>query len=374
MANQEHLLSPTTYLGKEGFIKRWNYPLGLFTHVLGQLPQISEEKTRADVSWEIDRYWLQRRSPNAIKTLRYLSKTLQIAANVYPDLNRKGDVVLDKQQPSLNETISETIKRLQFLFLFTTKLPNAILSCISGGSMSYGRFFNVRGGVDSSDLDLILVYENGAETELNADTILPKDIGFDPEDSRLLNERLQKFAEMTKEGKAQVISQKCSIVSQDFDVSMHIMSRSTFYDLILYGVVADLKCGKDIDRRLLDYKPKPFKHQVMRQQDFYGDVHEFYADEQALNGGVTATEVISNIPAYAISSGHFVPGMYQNLISPRFEFEPFSATKISAAVMLYWSLMNDLQSEYKEKNPSASVLKSHIRYKIFSPRLKKEYE
>jgi hypothetical protein len=179
---------------------------------------------------------------------------------------------------------------------------------------------------------------------------------------------------MTREGKAQVLSQKSSIADQGFDVSMHIMSRKTFYDSILYGVVADLKNGQDIDRRLLDYKPKPFKHRVMRQRDFHGDVHEFSADEVALNGGVTDDEVISNIPAYAIRSGQFVPGMYQNLISPRFEFEPFSSTKISSAVMLYWSLMHDLQSEYQAKNPRASVLKSHVRYEIFSPRLKKEHE
>lgn len=306
--------------------------------------------------------------------MSYLSKALQLTATIYPDLNKKGEVKLGKQQPSLNETIAETIKRLQFLFQFTAQLPNAVLSCISGGSMSYGRFYNVRGGEDSSDLDLILVYENGAETELSAETILPSEIGFNPEDAYLLNERIGKFVDMTREGKAQVLSQKSSITGQDFDVSMHIMSRKTFYDFTLYGLVADLKSGQNIDRRLLDYKPKPFKHQLMRQQDFHGNVHEFSADEEVLNGGVTETEVISNIPAYAIRDGHFVPGMYQNLISPRFEFEPFSSTRISSAVMLYWSLMHDLQSEYRAKNPRASVLKSHIRYEIFSPRLKKEHE
>lgn len=240
--------------------------------------------------------------------------------------------------------------------------------------MSYGRFYNVRGGEDSSDLDLILVYENGTEAELRAETILPSEIGFDPEDARLLNERIGKYVEMVREGKAQVLSQKSSVAGQGFDVSMHIMSRRTFYESILYGVIADLKAGQDTDRRLLDYKPKPFKHQVMKQQDFHGYIHEFSADEKPLSGGVTETEVISKIPAYAIRSGHFVPGMYQNLISPRFEFEPFSSTKISSAVMLYWSLMHDLQNEYQAKNPRASVLKSHIRYEIFSPRLKKEHE
>lgn len=89
MASQEHLLSPTTYLEKEGFIKRWNYPLGLFTHVLGHVPRIGDEETKADISWEIDRYWLQRRSPNALKTLSFLSSSLQLAAHIYQDLDKK---------------------------------------------------------------------------------------------------------------------------------------------------------------------------------------------------------------------------------------------------------------------------------------------
>src|SRR5690606_7485706 len=114
------------------------------------------------------------------------------------------------------------IKRLKFLFELTTQLPSPVLSCISGGSMSYGRFYNVRGGEDSSDLDLILVYENESEAALNAATILPKEIGFDPEDSRLLDERIHKYVEMAREGKAQVLSQKSSVAGQDFDVSMHI--------------------------------------------------------------------------------------------------------------------------------------------------------
>lgn len=373
MSKQEHLLSPTTYLERPGLIERWSYPLGIFSHVISQSGNVSNPSVRSALAWEIDQYWLQRRSPNSLKTLSYLSNLLKVVAKFNPNLVEKGEEVIGKQQPSFTEAISETIARLKFLFIFTEQLPAAVLSCISGGSMSYGRFYNVRGGENPSDLDLILVYENEQEANLTATNILPPELGFDPEQTRLLQERIGKFIDLKKNGRADVLSQKASIADQGFDVSMHMMDRKTFYESVLYGVFADLKQGADVDRRLLDYKPKPFKHQVMRQRNFNGDIEEFGADEVSIHDAVEPSEVISSIPAYAIRSGLLVPGMYQNLISPRFEFEPFTSPKISSVVMLYWTLMKDLQEEYRKDNPEASVLKSHIRYDIFSADLKEAY-
>lgn len=240
--------------------------------------------------------------------------------------------------------------------------------------MSYGRFYNVRGGDDPSDLDLIIVYENGSENELKADSILPQKLGFQEDDTRLLQERIRKFTELGKNGKAQVLSQKSHLPEYGFDVSMHIMCRKVFYESTIYGVVSDLKSGSDVDRRLLDYKPNPFKHSIMRQRDFMGGIHEFSADEMQLSNGVRSSEVISQIPAYSIRRGYFIPGMYHNLISPRFEFEPFTSPTVSSAVTMYWSLMHDLQAEYRLQEPSSSVIKSHIRYDLFSPNLKRLYE
>jgi hypothetical protein len=62
-------------------------------------------------------------------------------------------------------------------------------------------------------------------------------------------------------------------------------------------VVHDVKTGEDVEKRLLDYKPQPFKHRTMKQRDFYGNEHHFEADEAPVMGGVTEQEVISRIPA-----------------------------------------------------------------------------
>jgi len=241
-------------------------------------------------------------------------------------------------------------------------------------SMSYGRFFNVRAGEDPSDLDLIIVYENENESELKPTDILPIELGFEEEDQKLLAERLKFFADLKKSKLATVISQKSPIRSLGFEVSMHIMDRETFYHSTLFGVKSDLALGDDVDRRLLDYKPQPFKHQNMIQKDFLGRDYSFPANEEKLAHSVKENEVIAQIPAYAIRDGWFVPGMYHNLVSPRFEFEPLTSPKVSSAVIMYWAMMHDLQDFYRKGNPNASVLKSHIRYPIFSSILRNNYE
>lgn len=240
--------------------------------------------------------------------------------------------------------------------------------------MSYGRFYNVRGGKNPSDLDLILVYKDGEETELVSTRIMPLSLGFDSEAAQLFSERVKKFAEIRKAGKANVLSQKSHIRNQNFDVSLHIMNRATLHYCTIGGTLVDLRSGESVDRRVADYKPQPFKHQIMEQRDFLGGKHEFCANEVPLVDGVGENEVISNIPAYAIRNGMFIPGMYMNLISPRFELEPFSAVSAALLVQACSHMMHGLQAEYRKSNSSASILKSHPRYELFSPKLKEKYE
>lgn len=357
----------------DGLIKRWSSPLALYAYAFQQLPHMSNPQVRANLSWEADRYWLNRRSDNSLKTLQGLAAILKVVSTRYPDINKKGEVILGKPQPSLIESIGETIKRLRFLQKYVTELPDPIISCISGGSMSYGRFFNVRGGKDPSDLDLILVFEPNRIGELHAEDIAPVELGFKEEDVKVFEERLRIFQELLSKGKAQVMSQKTDLPQRGFSVSMHIMGRDTFNQSMVHGPTKDVQIGQDTDTRVVDYKPEPFKHQVMMQRDFHGEPHGFMADETPLKGGLTSEEVTSRLPSNAIIKGNYVPGIYQNLVSPRFEFEPLTSNKISAAVTMYWAFMMDLASLARAADPNASILKSHSRYPLFSPGLIQYY-
>lgn len=353
----------------DGIIKRWSYPLGLFVYALQQLPHISDPQVRAKLSWEVDRYWLDRRTNNSLLTLQGLTTTLKTLSGPYPDINKKGDVILGKPQPSLIETMEETLKRLKFLQRYLPELPNSIISCISGGSMSYGRFYNVRGGADPSDLDLILVYEPSKIDELSAHRLLPVELGFNEDDVRALQERLLIFKDLVGQGKAHVLSQKTDLPLLGFSTSMHIMGRDIFNSSMIYNPASDVASKKNIDARVLDYKPHPFKYQEIIQRDFHGNPYTFNPNEISLKDGITDREVVSQIPSHAIVNGNYVPGIYQNLVSPRFESEPLTSKKIEAAVTMYWAFMMDLAKAAKVTDPNASILKSHIRYPIFSPQL-----
>jgi len=358
----------------DGIIKRWSYPYGLFSFALQQLPHVSDPKVRARLGWEVDRYWLDRRSSNSLMTLQGLTTMLKALSGLYPDVNTKGDVLLGKCQPSLIETMEETLKRLKFLQEYVSELPSSVLSCVSGGSMSYGRFYNVRGGEAPSDLDLILVYEPSKIGDLTAQTLLPAKLGYKEEDTRMFQERLRVFKELVSQGKAQVFSQSVDLPARGFSVAMHIMGRDVFNNSMVYDPVSDVRSKKDVDSRVLDYKPKPFKYQEITQRDFHGNPYVFNPNETTLGVGVTGQEVISRIPSHAIVNGNYVPGIYQNLVSPRFEFEPLTSKMISAAVTMYWAFMMDLANTVRITDPKASILKSHIRYPIFSCELVNYYE
>lgn len=355
-------------------IKRWAYPVGLLTYTAMSLPHIHEQGTRAKVAWEMDKYWRERGSKNSILTLKGVGGMFKVLQKSFPGLTEQGEVKLGKQQPSLLESTEATIKRMDFLYRYVNTLHDPCISVISGGSMSYGRFYNVREGEDPSDLDLIVVYNDGQEDQLSADQIMPEELGFTSDESALLQERIQYFLELNRDHEADVLSHKADVTKEGFGVSMHIMSAETFENMMVIEPNLDVRLGNNVTKRLRDYKPTPFKHQSVRLQDFHGEPQFFSVDEERLVHGVTDSEVVTHIPAHAIVNGSFVPGLYHNLLSPRYEMEAFSARECVAASTLFWNLMRRLEKEYKKSDPNASALKSHIRYDIFNPELITDHE
>lgn len=358
-------------------VKRWSYPLRLFIQALSLVSRLQDPSNcdhHAQLSWLMDKYWRERGSPNSILTLRGLGRIYKILANRYPALNQPGEVILGKQQPSLIESTGATLKRLNFLYRYVKKLTDSCVSVISGGSMSYGRFYNVREGVEPSDLDLIVVFTDGEEGNMRTANILPSSLGFKGDDSLLLQERMRIFAHLLEDGKAEVLSHKVPVEPLGFSISMHIMPSSVFESMMVYNPYRDLKAGCEVDRRVHDYKTEPFKYSAVRLNSFGGEQLSFRVDEELLHGGITDREVITQIPAHAIVNGRFVPGLYHNLLSPRFEMEAFSARECVAAATLFWSLMRRLEREYRKTDPSASALKSHIRYELFNPMMVKDHD
>lgn len=355
-------------------IRRWGYPLGLYRQALGMVPEIQNPDKHAQLSWLMDSYWRERGSPNSLLTLGGLGIMYRLLSAKYPALDQPGQVILGKQQPSLLESTDATLKRLNFLYRYVRNLIDPYVSVVTGGSMSYGRFYNVREGDEPSDIDMIVVFNDGEETNLQAKSILPSNFGFNDDDVLILQERMRVFASLLKEGKADALSHTAILKSLGFSVSMHILPSSVFENMMVYDPHQDLRMGKDIKRSILDYKPNPFKHPTVRLNDFNGEQLHFSVNEEPVHNGTADNEVISQIPAHAIVKGSFVPGLYQNLLSPRFEMEAFSSRQCVAAATLFWSSMKKLESYYRQTNPDASALKSHIRYELFNPVMLKDHE
>ena len=61
-----------------------------------------------------------------------------------------------KRQPSLMESLEATPQRYELLNQIRANLG---MTAFYGGSMAYGPFYNVRGGADASDLDVVVVFD-----------------------------------------------------------------------------------------------------------------------------------------------------------------------------------------------------------------------
>ncbi|MFA6382278.1 MAG: hypothetical protein WCX08_03385 [Candidatus Buchananbacteria bacterium] len=287
-------------------------------------------------------------------------------------LKTAGGIDLERRKPSFIESVDGTMERFYKIEELEDILEDLTDGIIVGGSMSYGPFFNIRKSLDetgSSDIDLIIILkEDKLDASLwnklqNSDIISEgeKDIFF---------ERMKKFRDLFKKGEADVFSQKFSIQGTDFDVSIHFFAPSIFDKMTDRDFGGDLSANKDKVATIRDYKAKEFPHKVCAQQNFLGEKYEYSVPPQRqVDGGV-----IVELPSYIIQNQHFYPGIYQNLISPCFSISYDRTGNTSKRVAKFKDTMEKRLQEEMGEQPRAELLKSHIRYRIFSPELFKKYQ
>jgi len=124
-------------------IRRLVHPLTYLKLIASLSDVLPDDKAKEKIAWETDKYWLTRKSKNSLKTIQLAAFLLRQKAKGNSAISAQGPEIIGKKQPSIIEAIVETVSRLTFLRTYTTHLKPPIISCISGGSMSYGRFFNV---------------------------------------------------------------------------------------------------------------------------------------------------------------------------------------------------------------------------------------
>lgn len=297
-----------------------------------------------------------------------------IQSTELPDylLMRRG-MRLGKHQPSLFEATTETIRRLRFLERLRNNLPAETEALIICGSMSYGRFFNIRGGDDPSDIDLILVVNNEFVVEGKddqPDRLFADFDGFSYQERALLSLRFSRFRRLYNENKAQVMSQKFSV--ENYEVGLTIIPIRDFqWEMI--DLPEQLLCDrKDIEVFTLDYKPQPYSHREYKQTNFLGDLYRYYAPEETLPLG----EVITHIPACIVKNKRLITGLHENFVLPKLE-TLYDKGQIQLILEEYEQLLKrECLVERKMDPPglNSRVVKIMDRLQLFSPQMVFEAE
>jgi hypothetical protein len=142
---------------------------------------------------------------------------------------------LDRRQPSFQESTKETVERLRKIENLAEYLKGDVEGVIIGGSMSYGLFYNIRGGLDatgSSDIDIIAILK---EKEFEKEDYLNdvKNIDFFTNEEKMkFLKRKQVFSKLKENGTADIFTQKFHVMDKNFNISIHFFPKNAFNDMI----------------------------------------------------------------------------------------------------------------------------------------------
>jgi hypothetical protein len=231
---------------------RENIRLDELPAICRQIGVTNNPTAQEDVAYMTDLAWRRKwQKAGEVVHMGAVAGTIFDAAVTQSSLVISRGEIEGKPQPSYVESLVETERRLDFLHQYLPHLPENVLGVVSGGSMSYGRFNNVRAGYpDSSDLDLMFVIDRAPKEE-DIDQLVRTDLGFSRQDLATFRGRLPVFEEGSREGTMDVLSQKFTLPNKGFDVSTHFIPKSVIERFMDRDLKADIQAGGDVDVRLI---------------------------------------------------------------------------------------------------------------------------
>lgn len=280
-----------------------------------------------------------------------------------------------RRQPGPFESSVETMRRLRDVRIFEETLQSTSVGALLGGSASYGRFFNVKGGADPSDLDILLIVtdESQAKSALQA---ISKIEFVSTEAAAYALERLGQIAADWARDPAIVFSAKIPLWHETLDPALGVDSMpltylASFHMVTLAGLrvltvsEADSLSGIEIptSTQIRDYRESPPIRQDT-QRSFSGRSQAVSIQAREISGSF----VRSSHNFLLDSEGHYYPGMFQNLILPAFDVR-WGNGKVRRLVDAFrWKMIDRLrmeQREHPEKYLRLSL--AHTRSEVFAP-------
>jgi hypothetical protein len=232
-----------------------------------------------------------------------------------------------RRRPSPFEAIAETCRRLRDARSLRAACRDTDTSGLLIGSMSYGRFYNIRGnrqGTTASDLDFIVVIDQASALDRIGAAVaaLP---GVAVPDLEHFGRRACVFAD-SLDNEGTVFSHKIRLWADttpdpvlpsgaapgDYLLSMHILTPPVLDYLLVTSTPRLLKDAAGSRRTLRDYRQAP----TSRKDDLYDFAGRRYpADlgaEPALHGCLRSSYVY-----YIDDLDCYFPGFYQTMLLPQ---------------------------------------------------------
>ncbi|MGW3543520.1 hypothetical protein ACWDNI_23670 [Nocardia niigatensis] len=296
------------------------------------------------------------------------------------DDDRFGAGVLPggRRRPAPYEAIVETCRRVRDGRRVRAALRDSDTSGLLIGSVSYGRYHNVRGntqGTTASDLDcLVIVRESGTLDRIVAEIATVP--GIVPDEAEQLGQRTQLFRSGLDDGKT-VFSHKirmwsdttpdpllpAAVASAEYQLSLHVMSPSVLERVLVSGTPRLVRELMGVRRTVRDFR----QARTSRQDnvfDFSGRRDSSPLDATEVSGGWLITPRVYHIDQFDC----YFPGFYQTMLFPRPTLL-WDELEIASAVDEFQRKISERLRYETARRPHTLLRQdfAHIRREVFAP-------
>lgn len=316
----------------------------------------------------LDNQWrLEAKRGNATLFLNELIEKTKMRSGLPDLLTLPGDTILGRRQPSFTEAAVETAKRLKFLDHLTKNIPSSVLGIVLGGSLSWGRFYNVRGQPDPSDVDIFYVVDPSFFENNDVKETFTFEKSFREDEIESLYHRAAKFPVLYQDKKAQMMSQKFQ--TSDFISSVKLLPFSVFEAESATKLEAILQNNQDIVEPILDYKQEP-SSPIFTQYNFFHEPYTFHISEVPQPDG----SVVTTIPGIILIGGHFYTGDHHNQVMPKLEVIFERNGLVTQTLVRFRNILRKRVTQERKIFPAAflKVINTHDRKDFFSPQILEE--
>ncbi len=322
--------------------------------IIGQLAQ------------QLDQQWLaHKENGTGIEFLGQLDAELA-TPHTYPSIFLKDgayDSANERFLPNFLTAIRETVPRLRCIAQLTQSAPQTVRGIIVGGSMSYGRFYNIRGGKEGSDIDIFYIVEPAFFFDHASDETFPSSVGFDESERKEFIERAYNFPSLVQKINHLMMSHKFHLPG--FTLSVKCMQIQEFEEEFSSHIQQALAHDQDIVLPIFDYKQGPYPLHHFTQYNFLHEPYFFPVHERQEDDST-----ITAVPSMIIADGHLYTGDHQNHCIPAYDIEIDRDGTIQTTLTQFHAILTERAKRERQRYGDAvHVINAQTRKTVLSPQV-----